>query len=157
MAKYTGKSKINSPFRNIPENGIKFPEPREPRVLNSTKHDSQQKKVTKANHYHIYKWREWFNTIQPREWLTVTIQPEHEFCQRNPEFAGKTVLAEVHAISHSMQTIYLKVDKTILGIKARAHFTVVFEQDNPFFLQYNPVRILSRKHFGRAKSKEMPK
>ena len=111
----------------------------------------------KPGHYHIYKWKEWFNTIAPRQVLEVTIQPEHEFCIRNPKFAGKTVLAEVHHVDIESKTINLKIESNLLGFNVKLHLTALFDESNPHYLSHNPIRILSGKRFGRAKSKDMPK
>jgi hypothetical protein len=135
-------------WRNIPENGIKLPEDSKdsaPRILNATRHNDKSTGKKAGGIKHVYKWREWFSTIKPREMLQVTIQPEHEFCRRNPEFAGKTVWAEVHCIDVDSKTINLKIASRMLEFWVRLHLTVLFDETNPHFLEYNPVRILSRK------------
>lgn len=132
-------------WRNIPENGIKSPEPA-PRILNATRHNDKSTGKKAGGIKHVYKWRDWFSTIKPREMLQVTIQPEHEFCRRNPEFAGKTIWAEVHSLDTEKRYIQLKIPAKLFGkFNALLHFTVLFDDSDPSFLSYNPVRILSRK------------
>ena len=145
-------------WRNIPENGIKLQEDSKvaepaPRILNATRHNDKSTGKKAGGIKHVYKWRDWFSTIQPREMLQVTIQPEHEFCRRNPEFAGKTVWAEVHHIDKGLQYIQLKIPARLVGMDVKLHFTVLFDDTDPHFLSYNPVRILSRKRTGRGKTK----
>lgn len=145
--------KSNTPFRNIPENGIIFP-PQElgdtqetPNILNKTAHFTGSQKNKSGQ---IYKWRDYFNFFNPRDKIKLHIQPWHEVCKRAPELADRTVIATLYTINPEKQLINfsIKVSNAYgLSREMSIHFYVVFDESMAEFDSMNCVRI-----FGKVKN-----
>ena len=134
-------NKSNSPFRNIPENGMN-PNPAQPRILNATKHDSRTK-GEKENKYPFgsYKWRKDFNLYTVGTKLNVKIREYHEFAIRNPQFAEKNVIAKIWDINVKDKIIWLTIEGYVGTIKVNYHLMVIFNDTLTSYLTHNGVHI----------------